>query len=385
VHIGIVSPCSSGPLADLLPNAGGVDLGCGVYFMTTLVRTLIQRGHRVSVVTLSPALSEPRILKGSQLTYYVYPMRTQRRMRDLYKVERQGLREGIRLAKPDILHAHWTYEFALACLETPWPTLITSHDNALQVLRFTQDLFRLGQLYLQIRVLRTARFLTAVSPYLANTHRWLAQTEIAVVPNPVEVPQEVRIQGEQASGGVRIATVLNFWGTLKNPKAAIKAFSFLRCDLPDAEMFMYGVDFEEGGMAAQWATSQGLHQNIHFRGFLPPYTLHKELEEMSLLLHPSREEACPMALLEAMAIGLPVVAGSAAGGVPWILDDGRAGFLTDVRDARKTAQTLLACIEQKEDRVQKQHHAYNRVRRLFSPHVVAEQYETLYKKVLACS
>ena len=81
-------------------------------------------------------------------------------------------------------------------------------------------------------------------------------------------------------------------------------------------MLMCGVDFEEEGKASQWATSQGLHQHIHFRGFLPPHKLQKELKEMSLLPHPSREEACPMALLEAMAIGLPIVAGSEAGGVP---------------------------------------------------------------------
>jgi L-malate glycosyltransferase len=385
MHIGIVSPCSTGPLADLLPNAGGVDLGCGVYFMTTLVRALIQRGHRVSVVTLSSALSEPRILKGSQLTYYVYPMRTQRRMRDFYKAERQGLREGICLAKPDLLHAHWTYEFALACLKTQLPVLVTSHDNAFQQLRFSPDPFRFGQLCIQVHVIRKARFLTAVSPYLANSLRWLASTEIAMIPNPVEAQWEAANRSQQASGSIRIATVLNGWGNRKNPEAAIKAFNLLRCDLPDAEMFMYGVDFEEGGKASQWATSQGLLQNIHFRGFLPPHKLQKELKAMSLLLHPSREEACPMALLEAMAIGLPIVAGSDAGGVSWVLDDGRAGFLTDVHDARKIAQTMLACIKQKEDCIEKQHHAYNRVRCLFSPHVVAEQYETLYRKVLSRS
>jgi len=312
-------------------------------------------------------------------------MRTQRKMRDLYKVERQRLREGIRLAKPDLLHAHWTYEFALACLDTELPVLVTSHDNALQQLRFSRDLFRLGQLCIQVHVIRKTRFLTAVSPYLAGSLRWLTPAEIAVVPNPVEAQWDAANRFQQASGSIRIATVLNGWGNRKNPKAAIKAFSLLRRELPVAELFMYGVDFEEGGIAAQWATSQGLYQNIHFRGFLPPHTLHKELQEMSLLLHPSREESFGMAILEAMAIGLPVVAGSDAGGVSWVLDNGRAGFLTDVRDARKIAQTLLACIEQTEDRVQKQHHAYNRARRLFSPHVVADQYETLYEKVLACS
>src|SRR5688572_18838822 len=118
MHVGLVSGCSSGPLRDLLPDSGGVDLGCGASFIATLVRALIDRGHRVSVVTLSAELTDRRILQGPNLTYYVYPMRSKKKMRDLYKLEREGLRDGIRLAKPDVLHAHWTYEFAMACLET---------------------------------------------------------------------------------------------------------------------------------------------------------------------------------------------------------------------------------------------------------------------------
>src|SRR6266481_2374999 len=189
MHIGIVSPCSSGPLADLLPGSAALDLGCGVHFMTTLVRALIERGHRISVVTLSAELAHPKILTGPNLTYYVYPMRTQRRMRDLYKMEREGLRTGIRSASPDVLHAHWTYEFAMACLETGLPTLVTSHDNAFQQLRFSRDLFRAGQLYIQIRVIRKSRSLTAVSPYLADSLRWLTKEDIQVIPNPVQLPR----------------------------------------------------------------------------------------------------------------------------------------------------------------------------------------------------
>ena len=126
MHVGIVAPCSSGPLADLLPNSGGVDLGCGGYLIATLARALVERQHRVSVITLSPELEEPITLTGPRLHYYVYPMRTRKMMRDLYKLERKGLREGIALAKPDVLHAHWTYEFALACLESDLPMVITT-------------------------------------------------------------------------------------------------------------------------------------------------------------------------------------------------------------------------------------------------------------------
>jgi|SRR5579872_72746 len=383
MHIGIVAPCSSGPLADLLPESEGVDLGCGAHFMATLVRALVGRRHRVSVITLSPQLKETRVLMGPGLTYYVYPMRIKGRMRDLFKSERKGLKENIRLAKPDLLHAHWTYEFALASLETGLPTLVTSHDNAFQVLRFTTDLFRLGRLYLQLQVLRQARFMTAVSPYIAHSHRWLANTDIDVIPNAVEVPQQASAQSDREFETIRIATVLNGWGNLKNSRTAITAFAFLRRELPGAEMFMYGTDFEVGGIASRWAASTNHSQNIHFRGSLPRPDLHRELKQMTMLLHPSLEEACPMVILEAMALNLPIVAGENAGGVPWVLDEGRAGFLTDVRDPHKIAQAMLTCIREVGERRQKQLVAYNKVLGVFSPHSVAEQYESAYERVLS--
>ena len=89
-----------------------------------------------------------------------------------------------------------------------------------------------------------------------------------------------------------------------------------------------------------------------------------------------------MAVVEAMALGLPVVAGINAGGVPWVLDEGRAGFLTDVRKPEKIAETLLTCIEQVEDRQERQKNAYDRVLTHFSPDSVAGQYEKMYEKIL---
>ena len=50
------------------------------------------------------------------------------------------------------------------------------------------------------------------------------------------------------------------------------------------------------------------------------------LDAADVLLHPSRIDAFPGALLEAMAAGVPVVA-TAVGGIPDIVDDGVTGVL----------------------------------------------------------
>jgi L-malate glycosyltransferase len=383
MHIGVVSPCSSGPLADLFFEPNAPDLGWGGHFIATLVRALIGLGHKVSVITLSPAISEKRVLTGPALTYYVYPMRNARRMRDLYSVEREALKEGIGLANPDLLHAHWTYEFAFASLETGLPTLVTSHDNAVRVIRYTPDLYRLGRLFMQLYVLSRARFITAVSPYVAQAHKLFTCANVKVIPNAVDLPKNVHAARKQESGPVKIATVLNGFVPLKNPKGAIAAFKLLRGSVPDAELHMFGSDFEPNGPAAGWAARNRLADGIRFRGAHLRTELHAELEQMTVLLHPSLEEACPLAVLEAMAVGVPVVAGRDSGGVPWVLDHGRAGFLTDIESPRTIAHTLLTCIRNVEERSEKQQLAYDRVVEYFSPQPVATQYEKEYKALLS--
>jgi starch synthase len=60
-----------------------------------------------------------------------------------------------------------------------------------------------------------------------------------------------------------------------------------------------------------------------------------------VVVHPSRADAFPTALLEAMAAGVPVVAG-AVGGIPEIVDDERTGLLVP---APPRAADIAAALE----------------------------------------
>jgi len=66
------------------------------------------------------------------------------------------------------------------------------------------------------------------------------------------------------------------------------------------------------------------------------------LAATDVLLHPTRMDAFPTALLEAAAARVPVVA-TAVGGIPEIVEDGQTGFLVP---APPTAETVSARLEQ---------------------------------------
>jgi glycosyltransferase involved in cell wall biosynthesis len=68
-------------------------------------------------------------------------------------------------------------------------------------------------------------------------------------------------------------------------------------------------------------------------------------EGVDVLVHPSREESQCMVVIEAMAMGLPVIAGKCSGAIPWVLAGGKAGMLVDVTSAKAIARAMQAMIE----------------------------------------
>ena len=76
---------------------------------------------------------------------------------------------------------------------------------------------------------------------------------------------------------------------------------------------------------------------LRFLGALPPDRLAACYAAADLMVWPAINEAYGMALLEAQAAGLPVVAGR-TGGVPDIVRDGVTGLLTPIGDETAFAE-----------------------------------------------
>jgi glycosyltransferase involved in cell wall biosynthesis len=62
-----------------------------------------------------------------------------------------------------------------------------------------------------------------------------------------------------------------------------------------------------------------------------------------LFVLPSEREGLPIALLEAMALGRPVVA-SAVGGIPDVITHGKDGLLVTPHDARSLADAMVVLL-----------------------------------------
>ncbi|MBC6699255.1 glycosyltransferase family 4 protein [Hymenobacter puniceus] len=385
MKIGLATPIDIEVLSPHLDLAAGTvpPQGLGGSATTPLVQGLLAAGHTVSVYTLGRNIPTPVVLRGPHLTVYVGNFRARARQYcpDLFAAEAAVIRQFIDVDQPDIVHAHWGYEFALGALESGRPTLITLHDDPWTVLRYQPDLYRVVRLLLKMRVLRRGRHFTAVSPYLAEALR-SSTRHPTVVPNAV-LPGPGGVRPFPVGPQRRIISVLTGWSARKNADTALRAFQQVRRQLGSGtEYWLFGPDYGPGETAERWARAQGLADGVHFAGLLDHEALLRELPGFDVLLHPAREESFGLTLVEAMQAGLPVVGGAHSGAVPWVLAEGQCGVLTDINSADATAAALVQLLTQPTLYETLSARGVVRVATQFSQQAVTAAYETLYRQVL---
>jgi len=109
-------------------------------------------------------------------------------------------------------------------------------------------------------------------------------------------------------------------------------------DLPKAALFIAG----DGRMRSDLetlTTRLGLFSRVHFLGHIGDVPAF--LSKLDLYVQPSRSDSLPLAVMEALAAGLPVIA-TRVGGFPEIVTDGTNGRLVPPNDVEALADAILA-------------------------------------------
>jgi len=96
----------------------------------------------------------------------------------------------------------------------------------------------------------------------------------------------------------------------------------------------------EGAAIRRVANQLGLQDIVFFLGERATDDVIAEYRTSDVLLHAALEDACPVVVLEAQAMEMPVVA-TDTGGLPEIVDHGVTGFVVPRRDPEALAQMLI--------------------------------------------
>jgi glycosyltransferase involved in cell wall biosynthesis len=172
----------------------------------------------------------------------------------------------------------------------------------------------------------------------------------------------------------------------KRQHVAIDALPCVLERHPTARLMLVGADtagLYAGGetypqMLRRKVVSAGLEQQVIFTG--QRRDVREILAAADIFVLPSVGEPCALALVEAMAMGNPVVS-VRAGGTPELVDDGKAGLLGAPDDAAQLAANLLALIDDPERRRRMGEYARERAPERFSVQRMADDVESVYRLV----
>jgi glycosyltransferase involved in cell wall biosynthesis len=370
------------------PSQWSEDLpkGQGGTPVNLLCRELLRRGRKLVVFSCDSDVREEIILHGPNLRLCLGP-KGKRPARNFFRTERNYLASAIAREKPDLIHAQWTYEYAMPVQVSGIPHVVTAHDTPLRYLCQNFIPYRIARTLMAYRVISRASRIVSVSPYVdAHLRTWmLYRGTTEVIPNgmPDEVFSKASVAERGAERPLTFMTILVGWGGSKNGRIAIEAFAKVRNQYPEARLIMFGAGHGPAEGAQTWAAKVGMDAGVEFAG-QRPYTevMRRLAAEADVLVHPSLLEAQPMAMLEAMVRGLPVIGGERSGGVPWTLDHGRAGLLVNVRSADAVAEAMLKLTRSRELRKNLANSALSLMRQRFHIRAVADAYECIYEQLV---
>jgi len=148
---------------------------------------------------------------------------------------------------------------------------------------------------------------------------------------------------------------------------------------PEAIFLLVGDGIERPGLE-KTASSLGIKDSVIFAG------MRKDVPEILSILNvfvlPSLNEGLPMALLEAQAAQIPVVATS-VGAIPDVLENGVTGMLIPPKDPQAIAEAIIMILSDKKLASGIAQKGFERVRDNFSSEKMASKYLSIYRELLS--
>lgn len=220
-------------------------------------------------------------------------------------------------------------------------------------------------------------------PLAAQLRRELPAARVRVVENGLRVAESERRATAPVTqpdvGGRRRVGFFGRMAPVKRVDLILEIAARLEARAPGAFAFLL---FGEGPLLPslrEEAARRGLSGYVHFMGFTSEVAAH--LRAMDAMLMTSDHEGLPMIVLEAMALGVPVVS-HAVGAIPALLDEGRAGTLLATQEPDAYVEALLALRDARAETAQRTAAAAARVRARYSAERTAAEYVAVYREMV---
>jgi glycosyltransferase involved in cell wall biosynthesis len=365
--------------------------GGPIHSVHGLCQALARRGHQIEVFTTNVdgpgdtdvALEQPVDLDG--VTVWYFPSR---RLRRLYWSPPMGAALRVRVRDFDVIHLHsvflWpTWAAARAARRFRVPYLLAPRGM------LVRDLIRRKSRWLKgawIRLIERRNLASAAAVHVTTEAEarearalGLPLPRVFCVPNGVDLPPTALQEAGLRDGGVTEDCVL-FLGRVNWEKGLdrlIRAWAYVR----GVPLLVAGND-EEGYRPTLEAISReaGVGDDVRFLGPVSGEAKWSLLAGSALLVLPSYSENFGNVVLEAMAVGCPVVVTPEVGAAE-IVRESEAGQVVD-GDPAVLGPALARLLADEPRRLAMGERGRRLVRERYTWSAVAEQMEQVYGNIL---
>ncbi|CAN5762239.1 glycosyltransferase family 4 protein [soil metagenome] len=370
----------SGPvrvLQVLQPEDGGV-----AEHVLLLARGLTRRGFHVEVASSATNAIRPALLREG-IPSHVIPIERRPGAADVRAA--RALRALDRRGRYDLVHAHSSKAGGLVrtALADRRRLVYTPHCFAFAAGRRGPEALLYRALE-QALVPRTAAIVA-----VADWERRLAERElrgssgrVRLVRNGVPPCPGVEPAGEllEFADGRPLAGLVAVLRPQKDPLGMVRAAALMGRRAPDAaRVAIVGNGWLEPEVRAA-VEREGVSDSVRWFPFEGPAA--RYLAALDVFVLPSLWEALPVAPIEALACGVPVVATS-VGGVPEVVDDGATGLLVEPGRPEALAEALEALLRDPDRRRAMGKEGRRVAAERFDVETMVRATEAVYAEVLA--
>jgi glycosyltransferase involved in cell wall biosynthesis len=283
--------------------------------------------------------------------------------------------------KPAIAHIHFSWKmsfwrkaiFVILARFAKMKIILHCHAS-----RFDIFFNRAGWLRRKLikRILISAdTVLTVSSSWKVYFENLLPNLPVRVLYNPVVIPEVKPVQRFKQK-------IILFLGTIEVRKGVFDLIE----TVPETIMGNPDVVYWIGGdgdrsHAEDMVRDLGVQENVRFLGYIRGEEKEEAFSKATLFCLPSHHEGLPVAILEAMAHGLPIIS-TRVGGIPEQVIDGENGFLIDSGDVNDLSNKITRLLNDRELQIRMGQRSLSIIEQTFQVEAIIERLYSLYDELL---
>lgn len=296
---------------------------------------------------------------------------------------RKSVLEKIAELQPDLVHWHETYGLPAPARGVPQVFTVHGFDSENVVaenVRFSAVKSHAWRAAERAGFARHRHFIS-INPYVRDKIRSCSRGEIHEINNPLDHRFFEISRSEDVLPRVLCVGWIN---PRKNTHTSVAAFAHALSAGCAAKLVIAGSAKDPAYLARVTAevAKHGIQDHVEFLGHVGHERLVQELAGASVFLLPSLQENAPMAIAEAMAVGVPVIASNRCG-MPFMVNHGETGYLVDPENVADVGRRLAELLGNPAQRGAFGQRARAIARERYHPDLVVEKTLQAYRSILA--